>query len=225
MLLCAIGLMGFAPRTPAPRACLDAAVPSVSILAEEPNWLVAVKPPGINIHEGDDCLVAALGAAGKQGLHPVHRLDRETSGVVLLAKNPVAAASLQAALQGNGVVKRYRGVLVGVPKKRRGRWSATISGKGEGRRNPRGIASSRVDAATDWVVVGDNNFVSCCEFTIAKGGRTHQIRKHAAVAGTPMFGDARYGDKKRNAQLNARYGFDGMALHAALLRLEIDGVS
>ena len=55
-------------------------------------------------------------------------------------------------------------------------------------------------------------------------GRTHQIRKHAAAKGHPIVGDTRYGEPKHAAQLRERFGFEGMALHAACLKIVIDGV-
>ena len=83
------------------------------------------------------------------------------------------------------------------------------------------MAASRVEAATAYKLVGDNGYISTCDFTIAKGGRTHQ--QHAAIAAISFpVCDPRYGEVKRNTQLGNRYGFDGLALHASLLRLTID---
>ncbi|KAL1527194.1 hypothetical protein AB1Y20_015873 [Prymnesium parvum] len=195
------------------------------ILCEESAWLVAAKPAGVTVHEGKQSLTAQLeAAAGRTKLFPVHRIDRETSGVVLIAKSAASAAELQRALQADETVKRYRGVLAGVPKARRGRWAASVSNRGEGRRNPRGASAERVDALTEYEVAADNGYLSCCEFTLKRGGRTHQIRKHAAIAGMAVVGDARYGDARRNEQLRARYGYAGMALHSWLLQIHLDGV-
>mmetsp|Transcript_20929 Transcript_20929/g.66832 ORF Transcript_20929/g.66832 Transcript_20929/m.66832 type:complete len:235 (-) Transcript_20929:229-933(-) len=203
------------------RACPPAAS---LVLSDKGDWLAASKPAGITVHEGSDSLLAALRADGCGELLPVHRLDRETSGVLLLAKRPEAAAALQAALA-ETAVKQYRGVLVGVPPARRGRWAGALSNRAEGRRNPRGVAAERVSAETAYSLVSDNGFLASADLTLAVGGRTHQIRKHAASAGSPIFGDRRYGNPRRNAQLQERYGFDGMALHASLLRLVVDGVT
>lgn len=226
LLLSSLALRSTPLRSSPPRAlCAPPPLPPPLILAEHPQWLVADKPAGVTVHEGTDSVVNSLHDSGVKGkLFPVHRLDRETSGVLLLARNPTAAASLQKALQSGNVLKRYQGVLTAIPRKRKGRWDARVSSRAEGRRNPRGVAAERVPALTEYRVVDDNGFISSCEFTIMVGGRTHQIRKHAAAAGTTVFGDSRYGDKKRNTMLAKRYGISGMALHAALLQIEIDGV-
>lgn len=215
------------PRAAAPQPRARAAGSKALVLTDEPTWLVADKPAGVNVHEGADCLLAQLKEfGGWQSLFPVHRLDRETSGVTLIAKTSEAAAELQAALQSSDALKCYRGVLTGVPggKKKRGLWDSPLSNRAEGRRNPRGLSAERVEAVTEYTVVAENGFISCCDFLIRKGGRTHQIRKHAAADGVPVFGDARYGDNKRNEQLAKRYGFSGMALHAALLKITTHGV-
>ena len=137
-MLCVL-LGSLRPSHAPSRACPPAAS---LVLSDEGDWLAASKPAGITVHEGSDSLLAALRADGYGELLPVHRLDRATSGVLLLAKRPEKAAALQAALA-ETAVKQYRGVLVGVPPARRGRWAGALSNRAEGRRNPRGVAAER----------------------------------------------------------------------------------
>lgn len=189
------------------------------VLAEGDGWLVANKPAGISVHDGESSLINALRSAGHPDMHPCHRLDAETSGVMLLSTRERAREASESLAE---ATKVYRGVVKGQLRKKRGRWTQSLSPKAEGRRNPRGIAASRVDAITEYATVADNGHLSLVDFTL-RTGRTHQIRKHAACQGHPLVGDTRYGDPKHAKQMWQRYeGFGGMALHAALLTLRID---
>mmetsp|Transcript_40875 Transcript_40875/g.136127 ORF Transcript_40875/g.136127 Transcript_40875/m.136127 type:complete len:199 (-) Transcript_40875:66-662(-) len=161
------------------RACPPAAS---LVLSDKGDWLAASKPAGITVHEGSDSLLAALRADGCGELLPVHRLDRETSGVLLLAKRPEAAAALQAALA-ETAVKQYRGVLVGVPPARRGRWAGALSNRAEGRRNPRGVAAERVSAETAYSLVSDNGFLASADLTLAVGRWPHASDPEARRVG------------------------------------------
>ena len=204
------------PRSQPPAAIVHANL----VIKEGDGWLVCNKPPGMSSHDGENSLLSALASAGHPEMHPCHRLDAETSGVMLLAKRE-KAGELSACLM--DATKLYRGIVKGAPSKKRGRWAQSLSPKAEGRRNPRGVAASRVEAVTDWSSTGaSNGYLSVMDFTL-RSGRTHQIRKHAAVAGVPLVGDTRYGDPKHAKQMHARYSFGGMALHAALLKMTIEG--
>lgn len=195
-----------------------------TIIDRGDGWLVACKPAGIAVHDGDDSLLAQLRPlAGEKKLLPVHRLDRETSGVILLATTSEAAALLQESMQAKGeCVKRYKGILKGCLEPSVGRWEKPLTGKAEGRRNPQGKSAERVPASTGFRVVGGNLFLSVADFEL-RSGRTHQIRKHAALAGHNVLGDTRYGTAGHARKIQERYGFDGMALHAAELVVRVDG--
>lgn len=213
-------LLLLATRLPQPPSKLILCGPQHRlVLAEGDGWLVANKPAGISVHDGESSLIAALDAAGHPNMHPCHRLDAETSGVMLLSTREKAREASESLAE---ATKVYRGVVKGQLRKKRGRWTQSLSPKAEGRRNPRGIAASRVDAITEYATVADNGHLSLVDFTLMTG-RTHQIRKHAACQGHPLVGDTRYGDPKHAKQMWKRYeGFGSMALHAALLTLRID---
>ena len=196
------------------------------ILEESRLWVVACKPPGIAVHDGKDSLLRQLEPLVGE-LLPVHRLDRETSGVMLLAKSSGAAAELQVALESDECVKRYRGVVNGVVKgnaRREGCWTKPLTPKAEGRKNPQGKSADRVPASTAYRVVSppESRFLSVVDFELGSG-RTHQIRKHCAMSGHHLLGDTRYGPLAHAKKIERRYGFDGMALHAASLRVRLDG--
>ena len=195
-----------------------------TIIDRGDGWLVACKPAGIAVHDGADSLLSLLRPiCGKEQLLPVHRLDRETSGVILLATTTEAASALQESMQAKDeCVKRYRGILKGELQPRVGRWNKPLTAKAEGRRNPQGKSAERVDASTSFSVVGANRFLSVADFELHTG-RTHQIRKHAALAGHHVLGDTRYGPAAHARKIHERYGFDGMALHAAELVVRLDG--
>lgn len=138
----------------------------------------------------------------------VHRLDRDTSGCLLLSRNPKAHARLQQAFEGGAVRKRYVAILDGVPQDASGTIDlplAKISSIERGWRmtgNPRGKA-----ARTGWRLLGEHDGRALVEFTPATG-RTHQIRVHALEGlGLPVTGDPVYG--------TAHPG--GMMLHAIAL--------
>ena len=196
------------------------------IIEESHLWVVACKPPGIAVHDGKDSLLRQLKPLVGE-LLPVHRLDRETSGVILLAKSSEAAAELQASLASDECVKRYRGVVNGVVKgnaRREGCWTKALTPKAEGRKNPQGKSADRVPASTAYRVVSppESRFLSVVDFELGSG-RTHQIRKHCAMSGHHLLGDTRYGPLAHAKKIESRYAFDGMALHAASLRVRLDG--
>jgi len=139
----------------------------------------------------------------------VHRLDRDTSGCLLLSRNPKAHARFQQAFEQGLVEKRYLAVLAGVPQGQSGTIDLPL-GKVSTRENGwRMVADPKGKAArTDWLVIAtDAAGRALVEFRPATG-RTHQIRVHAATGlGVPVVGDLVYGAGEAG----------GMLLHAAEL--------
>jgi 23S rRNA-/tRNA-specific pseudouridylate synthase/cold shock CspA family protein len=198
------------------------------VLHEGDGWLVVNKPRGMIVHDGPESLIDALASAGYKGTSPVHRLDAETSGVMLFSQNPRGGKSdikglLTACLADPLTVKQYVGVVKG-DLVGSGTWDQTISPKAEGRKNPRGVSAVRVSAETDYVALGLHSHLSVASFVL-RTGRTHQIRKHAACNGFPIVGDARYGDPKHDEKVCERCAFEGMALHASRLHITIEGTT
>lgn len=193
----------------------------IKILSESADYLVIEKPIGLTIHNENTKEPSVLTELGKS-LLPVHRLDKETSGVVLLAKKKIAAALLADQFQNNKVRKVYQAILRGQMKKESFDWKWAISDKAEGRKNPQGVSKDRVAARTLGKVVKSNEYLTWVEIEI-KSGRQHQIRKHAAIDGHPIVGDPRYNDLTYNEKIATRFGTDRMFLHAGLLEFEWEG--
>jgi len=128
---------------------------------------------------------------------PVHRLDADTSGCLLLARNPKALKRFAAAFEARTVLKRYLGILAGVPADSEGTVELALSKISSAEKGWRMIPAKKgKPALTHWRVVGESGGRALVEFR-PETGRTHQIRVHAASGiGVPLLGDPVYGDGK-----------------------------
>lgn len=198
-----------------------------AILFEDRGLIVLDKPSGVAVHGGSGRshgVIEALRAARGEGhyLELVHRLDRETSGCLMVAKRRPVLTALHAALRDGRVKKRYR-VLV------RGRWQGGARDVDAGlTRNVlrSGERVVRIDDAgkagrTRFIPRGAGEAASYLE-AVPFTGRTHQIRVHAVAAGHPVAGDTKYGDRDFNRVMRDR-GLRRLFLHAASLELENPG--
>ena len=201
----------------------------------EDDWLMAIdKPAGVAVHGGSGVsfgVIEQLRTArpGAKLLELVHRLDRETSGILLVAKKRSALTGLQEQFRERQTGKTYLALVDG-------RWPAKTKvldaplakyllpgpgGVGEGERRVRVVAKDHPDAMRAITLVrvvasvqlpGDTAPMSLLAVTI-KTGRTHQIRVHLASAGHPIAGDDKYGQFERNRILQ-KIGLKRMFLHA-----------
>jgi len=188
---------------------------TIPILFQDKDWLVVDKPHGLSIHnnEDPDNLVKVLSSQLKfQTLYPVHRLDKETSGVQVFALNKKSAQTLSEEFQAHRVQKTYWGLVKGVLKVKKGVWAKPLTDKAEGRRSPQGLARNRMPCATEYRVIQESVYLSLCEFRLLTG-RQHQIRKHTALINRPLVGDTRYGSRTINTNIKNIYKTDRMFLH------------
>ncbi len=189
------------------------------ILAEDSRLLVLDKPPGMAVHAGtgiDFGCIEALRSLrpGLRALDLVHRLDRGTSGCLLVAKRRSALRRLHRLLRDGGVQKRYLTLLRG--SWQHGRVNVDARLLTQRQRNGESFVSvneSGKSALSRFSVVENYGArATLMEVSIATG-RTHQIRAHAAYMGHPVAGDDRYGDADFNAELE-KLGLRRIFLHA-----------
>jgi len=184
----------------------------LTVLFEDEHLLVVDKPQGIILHPTHSRLTGTLAnrawehirAAGGDGCHAVNRLDRDTGGIVIFAKNAWACFRMTGAVTD----KRYLAVVCGTPESESGtidspiRLSSDISMK-------RICADDGQQARTDWQLLRHQDGLSLLELRLYTG-RTHQIRVHCASIGLPLLGDRLYGTESSLAK-SAEIG---AALHA-----------
>ncbi len=193
----------------------------IPVLFQSSEIVAVDKPIGISIHNTEDAfnlIDVVESQLGIRKLFPVHRLDKETSGIQIFALDESAARKYAEQFQSQSVGKLYVGILRGVLAAQTGVWSQPLSDKSEGRVNPSGVTKDRVPCETRFRVKQTSKYFTKCEFDLITG-RQHQIRKHAAVAGHALVGDPRYGDQKYNRRIATMYDVNRMYLHCACVEL------
>ena len=193
------------------------------IVYEDDDVIVVDKPSGLVVHPApghpDGTLVNALlyhcggslsgiGGALRPGI--VHRIDRDTSGLIIAAKNDAAHRYLQAQLADHTLARTYECLAVGSMRDERGTIDAPIARDARDRKRMT-VQSGGRDAVTHWEVVARYRGVTHLRCRL-ETGRTHQIRVHLAYLGHPILGDTVYGAKKPVP------GLTGQCLHAVGLR-------
>ena len=175
----------------------------IPILYEDGEALVIDKPGGLPMdrpRKGGDSLdnhLDDLRLGFQRPPMPVHRLDTDTSGCLLLARNPKALKRFAAAFEARQVAKRYLGILAGVPELKEGTVELALSKISSAEKGWRMIPAKKgKPALTQWRVVAEAAGRALVEFRPVTG-RTHQLRVHAASGiGIPLLGDPVYGDGK-----------------------------
>ena len=171
------------------------------ILHEDADLIALNKPPGIAVQGGSgvgrhiDGLLAGLVRPGEERPKLVHRLDRDTSGVLLVARRASIAARLGEVFRGRDAKKSYWALVAGVPSPREGTLNDALV-KSAGRD---GYEKVVADAAMGKSAVTDYRVIDAAGRKVAwlllhpRTGRTHQLRVHCAGMGTPIAGDRKYG--------------------------------
>lgn len=189
-------------------------LPTPAVLATGKTWLVIDKPAGLAVHPGPqtpDSLEDLLPMLAQHGVlpQPVHRLDRDTSGCLLLARRASALRTLSHAFAKAKVTKRYWALVEGKLPAESGRIDTPLAKRSSRAAGWRMVADKGGQAAaTRWRRIGAAGALSVVEFS-PETGRTHQIRVHATLLGegTALVGDPVYG----------RGGASGLMLHARLI--------
>ena len=182
---------------PGPRAAPPARIPAwleSSVLHEDEHVIVINKPPGIAVQGGTgqslhiDGLVAAERFSGTEGPPKlVHRLDKETSGLLVLARTRKAAAALSEEFRRRRTLKLYLAILQGCPDRQSGRIETEI-GRGRQGEPPK-------SALTEYALMEMIPKTAALAALRPVTGRTHQLRIHMAAIGHPIVGDRRYGSR------------------------------
>lgn len=211
-------------REAEPSAARHAPPNEFPIVFEDDALLVIDKPAGVAVHGGSGVshgVIEQLRAArpGASFLELVHRLDRDTSGLLMIAKQRKALVRLHAMLREGGGDKHYLALVQGnIPNDRQhlkqslSKWT-TQSGERRVKVDPDGQVAHTV--ITCLQRFGDYSLVDA----ELRTGRTHQIRVHLAHSGHPIVGDDKYGQDDTQTLFKSKWGFDRMFLHAAKLNL------
>ncbi len=178
------------------------------ILFEDERFVVIDKPAGLPVHAGPRSRHSVedwfpLLSRRRTGPWLAHRLDADTSGCLVIALRRAALIAAQAEFAGGRARKTYWAVVRGRPKGGQGRIDAPLA-KRTGQSGWRMVVAADGQAAvTDWRLLGHADGLSWLELQ-PRTGRTHQVRAHCAHLGTPLLGDALYGDGIGRLQLLAR---------------------
>ena len=240
--ICAVRVPPSAPARPQGQA-----IP-LDVVYEDDDLVVVNKPAGLVVHPApghpDRTLVNALiahcgpsltGIGGERRPGIVHRLDKDTSGLMVAAKTAVAHENLVNQFAGRTIGRAYRAVVRGVPSPRRGSYSGRIGRSPRNRKKMTVLSRGGKEALTTYVVLkslgqkvsNGTGLASLVECRL-KTGRTHQIRVHMAHAGHPVLGDPNYG-ARRSLKQRARFSaatqaalkdLNRQALHAAELAFD-----
>lgn len=190
----------------------------LDIIYQDEDVAVINKAQGVTVHAGGgtkgNTLVNALlyhldSLSGINGvLRPgiVHRIDKDTSGLLVVAKNDRAHVSLASQIEKKTCRREYIALLEGVVKEDKGRIE-TFIGRSDKDRKLMAVTKTGRKAATNYEVIKRYKEFTLCRF-ILETGRTHQIRVHAKYMGHPVVGDKAYGFKKQ------KFALEGQLLHA-----------
>ena len=206
----------------------------LDVVYEDGDIIVINKPQGMVVHpapgHATGTLVSALlyrcgdslsGIGGVMRPGIVHRIDRDTSGLICVAKNDASHLALSEQLQDHSMCRTYDAVCIGRLKEPSGRVEAPI-GRSRTDRKKMAVMSDGKYAATNYEVVGEYSAGGITASHVRlklETGRTHQIRVHMAYIGHPLLGDSVYGGGGTQFEKKHPACFEGQSLHASCLEL------
>lgn len=219
----------------------------IPVLDSGKGWLAVDKPAGLTVHNdtGKDLCSIARDYIQKKpslfeqvcidtdfGIHPVHRLDKETSGVLLLAADRKTFTYLSKQFDSRSVKKQYIAILHGLLAPNIAHtvsetddhwetWKWPLAKDAGGRKNPAGSGQKK-PCETRYRVMEQSVHYTMVEVELLTG-RKHQIRRHAKLAKHPVIGDTRYGSERAIKFLKENCAFDRLGLHARSLTFQAPG--
>ena len=198
-----------------------------AVIFQDKHLLVIDKPAGVAVHGGSGMsfgVIEALRASRpRETLELVHRLDRDTSGCLLVSRDRATLTRLHALIRNGGMHKTYLALVAGSWQLGGKRIDAPLAtdNRQHGERHVRVAAAGKSSVSVFRPVQFFGALATLMEVDIPTG-RTHQIRVHASFAGHPLLGDDKYGDRERNAELK-RVGLRRTFLHAQSVAFEWPG--
>lgn len=213
----------------------------IPVITAGKGWLALDKPAGITVHNesGKDlCSLAGewvrkdhetrlrMGLTTDLKFSPVHRLDKETSGVILLAADRQTFSFFAKQFESRKTAKRYIAILHGrleilEPDNQWVSWTWPLANTAGGRHNPQG-PGQEMPSETRFRILEYSIHYTMVEIELLTG-RKHQIRRHAKLSGHPVTGDDRYGSTRAVNHLKQHAGFTRLGLHAKSLTLFLPG--
>ncbi len=222
-----VNLTEVGEKTPPPASFLQRM--EQAIVFEDARLLVINKPTGVASHGGSGISHGAIetmrALRPNMNLELVHRLDRDTSGLLIMAKKRSALSELQALLREDhgGIQKRYLTLLAGrMPDGVMSVDAPLHVGLRQGGERHVQVNQAGKPSLSHFRVLERRRGQSYCEVRI-ETGRTHQIRVHAQHIGHPVAGDDKYGDPAVNKRFREQIGLKRLFLHAATLEFALDG--
>jgi len=209
-----------------PQGFMDAL--DAAIVFEDARLLALNKPSGVASHGGSGISFGAIetlrALRPKESLELVHRLDRDTSGLLIVSKKRSALTELQALMrEDGGIAKRYLALLVGrMPDGVMSVDAPLHVGLRQGGERHVQVNAAGKASLSHFKVLERRGGHSYCEVRI-ETGRTHQIRVHAQHIGHSIAGDDKYGDAEVNKRLREQVGLKRLFLHASTLEFSLDG--
>jgi 23S rRNA pseudouridine955/2504/2580 synthase len=198
-----------------------------AVIFQDKHLLVIDKPAGVAVHGGSGMsfgVIETLRASRpRETLELVHRLDRDTSGCLLVARDRSTLTALHALIRNGGMHKTYLALVAGSWQLGTKRIDAPLAtdNRQHGERHVRVAPAGKDSTSIFKPVQFFGSLATLMEVDIPTG-RTHQIRVHASFAGHPLLGDDKYGDRDRNAELKV-HGLKRTFLHAQSVAFEWPG--
>ncbi|MBU1053023.1 MAG: RluA family pseudouridine synthase [Proteobacteria bacterium] len=213
----------------------------ITVLASGKGWLALDKPTGITVHNAsgkdlcslakewvrkDDVIRSRLGLITDFDFSPIHRLDKETSGVIILAADRETSRFFSDQFKSRKIAKQYIAILHGrldISNQNNlwESWAWPLSKTAGGRQNPQG-PGQRIPSETRFRIMEHSHHYTMVEIDLLTG-RKHQIRRHAKLSGHPVVGDTRYGSTRAANYLKQHAGFIRLGLHAQAITIHMPG--